>query len=49
MLTPVLLNATTILLVALLFNYPFRWRRYPIALVRIFLDRYTQASESERH
>jgi CBS-domain-containing membrane protein len=30
-LTPVLLNATTILLVALLFNYPFPWRRYPTA------------------
>ena len=29
--TPVMLNATTILLVALLFNAPFAWRRYPVA------------------
>jgi CBS domain-containing membrane protein len=29
--TPVMLNATTILLVALLFNAPFAWRRYPLA------------------
>lgn len=28
-LTPVMLNAVTILLVALLFNAPFAWRRYP--------------------
>ena len=33
-LTPVLWNATVILLVALAFNYPFRWRRYPIALLQ---------------
>ena len=31
-LTPVLLNAITILLIALLFNYPFAWRRYPVGL-----------------
>jgi CBS-domain-containing membrane protein len=31
-LTPVMLNAVTILLVALVFNYPFPWRRYPVAL-----------------
>ena len=30
-LTPVMLNATTILLVAVLFNAPFAWRRYPVA------------------
>jgi len=29
--TPVMLNAVTILLVALLFNAPFAWRRYPAA------------------
>ncbi len=28
-LTPVLLNAASIVLIALLFNYPFPWRRYP--------------------
>ncbi|MCB1876251.1 MAG: HPP family protein [Chromatiales bacterium] len=33
-LTPVLLNAVTILLVALVFNAPFAWRRYPAALAR---------------
>ncbi len=29
-LTPVLINAVTILLVALVFNFPFSWRRYPV-------------------
>lgn len=29
--TPVMLNAATILAVALLFNAPFPWRRYPVA------------------
>ena len=29
--TPVMLNAITILLVALVFNAPFAWRRYPAA------------------
>jgi CBS domain-containing membrane protein len=33
-LTPVLLNALVILLVALAFNYPFPWRRYPTALAQ---------------
>jgi len=31
-LEPIALNAFTILLVAVLFNYPFAWRRYPLAL-----------------
>ena len=39
MLTPVLLNVAVILLVAFLFNYPFRWRRYPVALSRLDIDR----------
>ena len=30
--TPVLLNALVILAIALLFNYPFAWRRYPAFL-----------------
>jgi len=30
-LTPVMLNVITMLLVALLFNAPFAWRRYPVA------------------
>ena len=33
-LTPVLLNALTILLVAVLVNAPFAWRRYPAAWAR---------------
>lgn len=33
-LAPVLLNAGIIVAVAVLFNYPFAWRRYPVTLVR---------------
>ncbi len=33
-LTPVLLNVIVILLVGVLFNYPFAWRRYPFFLHR---------------
>lgn len=33
-LTPVLLNALVILAIAVLFNWPFHWRRYPAALVQ---------------
>jgi len=32
--TPVLLNVCVIFIVAMLFNYPFLWRRYPAALVK---------------
>lgn len=31
LIAPVLLNALTLLVVAVLFNYPFAWRRYPQA------------------
>ncbi len=31
-LTPVLLNAVVIMLIAIIFNYAFSWRRYPVAL-----------------
>ena len=31
-LTPVLLNVLILLSIALVFNYPFAWRRYPVAL-----------------
>jgi CBS domain-containing membrane protein len=34
MLTPVLLNVSVILTVAVMFNYFFKWRRYPVALSR---------------
>lgn len=33
-LTPVMINAIVILLIAFLFNYPFKWRRYPAALAQ---------------
>lgn len=33
-LTPVMLNATTILLAAMIFNAPFAWRRYPAAFAQ---------------
>ena len=33
-LTPILLNVIVILLIGVLFNYPFAWRRYPIFLHR---------------
>lgn len=33
MLTPVLINTVTILLVAFLFNFLFKWRRYPTPLI----------------
>ncbi|MEE9325659.1 MAG: HPP family protein [Cocleimonas sp.] len=31
--TPVLINVTTILIIALIFNAPFKWRRYPPGLI----------------
>ncbi|MEB4590475.1 HPP family protein [Candidatus Thiothrix sp. Deng01] len=34
LLTPVMFNAVTILLIAVLFNYPFHWRRYPAVFRR---------------
>ena len=34
LLTPVLLNVLIILVMAVLLNYPFPWRRYPTALAR---------------
>ncbi len=33
-LTPVLINVLIILFVAIIFNWPFAWRRYPVALTR---------------
>ncbi len=33
LLTPVLINVLVILAVAVVFNYPFRWRRYPSMLL----------------
>lgn len=34
-LTPVLLNVLVILAVAVVFNFPFPWRRYPVGWVRL--------------
>ncbi len=36
-LTPALLNTLAILLIAILFNAPFHWRRYPRALSEVYL------------
>ena len=35
MATPVLLNVAVILTIAVVFNYFFRWRRYPVVLTRV--------------
>ena len=40
-LTPVMLNVGVILLVAVLFNYPFEWRRYPQTWHRVIAERKT--------
>ena len=34
--SPIMLNTLTILAIAILFNYPFAWRRYPAALSEVF-------------
>jgi CBS-domain-containing membrane protein len=48
-LTPVLVNAVIILLIAVVVNYPFRWRRYPAGLMHTPLARESapEASEEE--
>jgi CBS-domain-containing membrane protein len=43
--SPVMLNALTILAIAVLFNYPFVWRRYPAALADVF----KQPDEGRKH
>jgi len=49
--TPILLNATTILLVAILFNGLFKWRRYPahLHLKRSVVESVGQGYESINH
>ena len=42
--TPILINVLAMLLVAVLFNYPFHWRRYPAWLA----DRQRSAAASEK-
>ena len=39
--TPVLLNTAVIIGIAIIINYPFSWRRYPIALADIYKDEFT--------
>jgi CBS domain-containing membrane protein len=50
--TPVLLNVTAILITAIVFNYFFAWRRYPVYLVRskrISESRKTDMAETIAH
>jgi CBS domain-containing membrane protein len=47
LLTPVLLNVAVILGVALLFNYLFHWRRYPMALMQYSRKRREPAQAAE--
>lgn len=46
--TPVMMNATTILLVALLFNAPFAWRRYPAAWASATGSKMPTQADAER-
>jgi CBS-domain-containing membrane protein len=48
-LSPVLWNAVVILLVALLFNYPFAWRRYPLALAHRAAPAEPGSTDSDTH
>ena len=41
--TPVLLNVLVILSAALLVNYPFSWRRYPVALAQVLRENKSEA------
>ncbi len=45
--TPVLLNVTTLLLVALVFNAPFAWRRYPARFASVGRSTEPQATDDE--
>ena len=46
-LVPVLLNAIVLVGIAILFNLPFRWRRYPAALMRRFAPTSIASDESQ--
>ncbi|MDQ1363217.1 MAG: rane protein, partial [Pseudomonadota bacterium] len=46
-LTPVLLNAVLIIVIGMIINFPFAWRRYPFALTPILLEKKTE-TESRR-
>jgi CBS-domain-containing membrane protein len=48
-LTPVMLNALIILIVAVIFNYPLAWRRYPFALVQIRAENEKAVAASVKH
>jgi len=47
-LTPVMLNVAIILLIAVLFNYPFEWRRYPAYLGRLAKQKKAGPAETYR-
>jgi len=47
-LTPVLLNVLVIFFVALLFNYFFKWRRYPVALASVEQATAPESVKSDR-
>jgi len=44
--TPVLLNVTIIILVGVLFNYMFSWRRYPIFLHRLKMEKQSDLTQA---
>lgn len=46
LLTPILLNTVAILIIALVFNFAFPWRRYPTTLAKYLSARHKQASPS---
>lgn len=46
-LTPVLMNVMVILFVAILFNFPFPWRRYPAAWIRTRHEPATSADNEQ--
>ena len=47
--TPVLINVLVMLVVAVLFNYPFQWRRYPTWLADRHERKTEPAAAEERH
>jgi len=43
--TPILLNVIIIFMVGIIFNYPFKWRRYPVYLHRLNLQKKEESIE----
>jgi len=42
---PIMLNALLLLLLAIIINYPFKWRRYPVHLVRMLEGKQAQQQQ----